>query len=61
MNKKSFKVTNLKGGDEHQYWKDKTYTERLEALEQLRRIVFGYDPSATRLQRIITITKLKED
>ena len=61
MNKKYFKVTNLKGGDEHRYWKDKTYTERLEALEQLRRIIFGYDPSATRLQRTITITKLKED
>ena len=61
MNRKSFEVTDPKGGAEDRYWKDRSYSERLEALEQLRRIVFGYDPSATRLQRTITITELKED
>lgn len=35
--------------------------ERLEALEQLRQIVFGYNPTTERIQRVITITKLKKD
>jgi hypothetical protein len=61
MNKKVFKVTNLKGGNDRQYWKNKSYAERLEALEQLRQIVFGYDPTTERIQRVITITKLKKD
>jgi len=61
MNKKAFKVTNLKGGNDRQYWKNKSYAERLEALEQLRQIVFGYDPTTARLQRTLKITKLKED
>jgi len=61
MDKKVFIVTNLKDGSDRQYWKSKSYAERLEALEQLRQIVFGYDPTTARLQRVITITKLKKD
>lgn len=61
MNKKIFKVTSIKDSDDSQYWKGKTYSERLEALEQLRRIIFGYDPTTTRLQRIISITQLKKN
>jgi hypothetical protein len=31
----------------------------MEALEQIRQIVYGYDPSTTRLQRILEIADLK--
>lgn len=61
MNKKLFQITSIRDGNDRDYWKQKSYKERLEALELLRRIIFGYDPSTTRLQRTITITQLKKN
>jgi hypothetical protein len=61
MNKKLFQITSIRAGNDRDYWKQKSYEERLEALELLRRIIFGYDPSTTRLQRTITITQLKKN
>jgi len=61
MNKKLFQITSIRGGNNRDYWKQKSYEERLEALELLRRIIFGYDPSTARLQRTITITQLKKN
>lgn len=61
MNKKVFKISSIRESDEHDFWKNKTFLERIEALEELRRIVFGYDPSTERLQRTFTITKLKKN
>jgi hypothetical protein len=61
MDKNAFSVANLGDNDAHDYWKDKTPQERLEALEQLRQIVFGYDPSTARIQRVLTVTELKGD
>ena len=60
MDKRAFKITSVHEDKEHNFWKRKTYPERMEALEQLRRIIFGYDPSAARLQRILKITQLKK-
>jgi hypothetical protein len=42
------------------YWLSKTPEERWEAIELLRQIHFGYDPSTTRLQRVFEITQLGE-
>ena len=61
MNKKVFQITSIHEGNDRDYWKQKSYEERLEALELLRRIIFGYDPSTARLQRTITITQLKKN
>jgi hypothetical protein len=61
MDKKIFQITSVHEGNGRDYWKQKSYSERLEALELLRRIIFGYDPSATRLQRTLTITQFKKD
>jgi hypothetical protein len=61
MNKKLFQITSIRDGNDRDYWKQKSYEERLEALEILRRIIFGYDPSTARLQRTITITQLKKN
>ncbi|MCA9999986.1 MAG: hypothetical protein KDE56_29690 [Anaerolineales bacterium] len=44
--------------DELTYWLSKTPQQRLQALEQMRQIIYGYDPS-TRLQRVLTITERK--
>jgi len=59
MNKKVFKISSMRDNDTRDYWKTRTPLERLEALEQLRQIIFGYDPTTSRLQRTLTITKLK--
>jgi hypothetical protein len=53
-----FKVTSLfDQSDEKEYWLSKTPEERLEAVELMRQIIYGYDPSATRLQRVFEITQ----
>jgi hypothetical protein len=61
MDKKTLKITSVHDGDDHSYWRKRPYLKRIEALEQLRRIIFGYDPSTERLQRTFTITQLKKD
>ena len=43
--------------DEKSYWLSKTPYERLQAVELMRRIIYGYDPSATRLQRVLEATQ----
>jgi hypothetical protein len=39
--------------DEMEYWLSKTPYERLDALETLRQISYGYDPLTERLQRVL--------
>jgi hypothetical protein len=43
----------LDPSDEKAYWLSKTPEERLQAVELMRQIVYGYDPSTTRLQRVL--------
>ena len=61
MDKRTLEITSIYNGNDHNYWAKKSYLERIEALEKLRRIIFGYDASAERLQRTFTITQLKKD
>ena len=63
MDKTAFSVASLLDRDEldedeKAYWLSKTPQERLQALELMRQIVYGYDPSSTRLQKVLTIAKL---
>ena len=48
------------GGDEKGYWQTKTPQERVQAIEVMRRIVYGYDPDTERLSRFFEITELKK-
>jgi hypothetical protein len=41
--------------DEREYWLSKTPEERLQAVELMRQIFYGYDPATTRLQRIFEV------
>jgi hypothetical protein len=43
--------------DDKEFWLSRTPNERLEALELMRQIIYGYDPSVTRLQRVFEITQ----
>ena len=62
MDKTAFSVTTLfeKSGDK-EYWLSKTPQERLEALELMRQINYGYDPTTARLQRVLEIAELTSD
>jgi hypothetical protein len=52
-----FKVASLSDpSDEKEYWLSKTPNERLEAVELMRRIIYG-DEAAKRLQRVLEITQ----
>ena len=43
--------------DEKQYWLTKSPYERLRALELMRQIIYGYDPSTERLQRFFEVAE----
>jgi hypothetical protein len=44
--------------DEKGYWLSKTAYERLAAIEIMRQIIYGYNPSSVRLQRVLAIAQL---
>ena len=44
-------------GDDRTYWSSKTLEERLQALEFMRQVMYGYDPATARLQRVFTIAQ----
>ena len=45
-------------GNDLEYWLSKTPGERLEAVEFLRQMMYGYDPATGRLQRVFEIADL---
>jgi hypothetical protein len=45
-------------GDDKQYWRARTPQERMEALELMRQIIYGYDPATARLQRVFEVAEL---
>jgi hypothetical protein len=62
LDKTRFSITALhEAGDEKEYWLSKTPAERLEAIEIMRQIVYGYDPLITRLQRVFEVAQRTPD
>jgi hypothetical protein len=58
INKTAFSVGSLfDESDEKSYWLSRTPAERMQAVELMRQIIYGYDPSTTRLQRVLEITQ----
>ena len=59
IDKTVFSVSTLEQNDkdEKAYWFSKTPYERLDALETMRQIIYGYDPATTRLQRVFEVTQ----
>ncbi|HEY4755408.1 MAG TPA: hypothetical protein VIH28_05050 [Ignavibacteriaceae bacterium] len=41
------------------YWLSKTAVKRLQAVELLRILMFGYDPATERLQRVFETAEFK--
>ncbi len=46
--------------DDKAYWHSKTPQERMAALELMRQINYGYDPTTERLQRILEVATLTQ-
>ena len=62
MDKTAFSVTTLsEKSNDKEYWLSKTPQERLQALEMMRQINYGYDPVTTRLQRVLEIVERTSD
>ena len=58
MDKKLFSVvTGFSEANDNEYWFSLSPLERLEAIELMRQIIYGYDPSSERLQRVFTIAE----
>ena len=56
-----FEVINLYEADERADWRDRSITERIEAIEFMRKAMFGHDRVSARLQRVLEITELKRN
>jgi hypothetical protein len=60
LNKSVVTISSLTDdSDEKDYWLSVTPEERLIALETMRQINYGYDPTTARLQRFFEIAELK--
>ena len=49
----------LHNADDSDYWRDISPIERIEAIEFMRKVMFGYDRVSERLQRVLTVAELK--
>jgi len=60
FDKNSFSVITLHDDDtDAEYWRLKTPEERLLAVEFLRQLIFNYDPTTERLQRVFETAEFK--
>lgn len=59
VDRREFSVVSLEeqNREEKNYWHDKSPAERMEALEITRQLVYGYDPSSDRLQRVFEVVE----
>jgi hypothetical protein len=60
LDRSAFQIDALEeDSSEREYWRAKTPGERMEALELMRQIIYGYDPATTRLQRVFEVAELE--
>ena len=60
LDKNSFSIISLmENENDVGYWLSKTPEERILAIEFLRQLIFGYDPSTERLQRVFETAEFK--
>ena len=61
LNKKIISVVSLNSKqNDKEYWLSKTPIERLEFIEYLRQINYGYNPSTSRLQRFFEVVDVSQ-
>ena len=58
LDRTAFTVTSLTApSGEKEYWLTKSPYKRLDGVETMRQIVYGYNPLTTRLQRFFEVIK----
>ncbi len=59
VDRRAFSVVSLQEQDEEvkRYWRNKSPHERLEAVETIRQVRYGYDPASCRLQRVLEVAE----
>ena len=61
VDKTAFSVVSLEDElDDKAFWWAKTPQERLQTVELLRQLNYGYDPATARLQRVFAVDELKK-
>ncbi|MBW1892257.1 MAG: hypothetical protein JRF40_04055 [Deltaproteobacteria bacterium] len=61
IKKDVFEVVELREADDVDYWHDRSPIERIEAIEFMRKVMFGCDRVSERLQRVLTVNEFKGD
>ncbi len=61
INRNFFDVVDLHKADDKSYWLRRSAVERMEAIEFMRKVMFGHDRVTARLQRVLEITELKKN
>jgi len=61
INRNFFDVVDLHKADDKSYWLRRSFAERMEAIEFMRKVMFGHDRVTARLQRVLEITELKKN
>jgi len=61
IRKDIFEVADLHETDDAAYWRERNPLERIEAIEFMRKAMFGNDRVSQRLQRVLTIVELKRN
>ncbi len=56
-----FEVVDLHETDDSNYWLDRSPMERIEAIEFMRKVMYGNDRVSKGLQRVLTVAELKEN
>jgi hypothetical protein len=54
-----FAVLNLHEADDREDWHNRSFAERIEAIEFMRKAMFGHDRVSARLQRVLEIADLQ--
>jgi len=57
----AFEVLSLSKLDDSNYWLSRSPVERIEAMEFMRKVMFGSDRVSERLQRILTVASIKKN
>ena len=57
LDKSAFDIISLSQNDSDQkrYWQNQSITDRMSALELMRQLIYGYDPTTARLQRFFEV------
>lgn len=61
IQKNIIEVVDLHEADDTACWLNRSAAERIEAIEFMRKVMFGHDRVSERLQRVLEIADLKRN